>query len=198
MNRGRKPLGDRAMSVAEQRARLREAHPTGAPRVRYRRRAADRRSRPQRWRDAMAELVELQGEYRDWLDTLPPSLESSATAEALRAICDLDLSELESVEPPRGFGATDPGACVDWGSRSAQAGHDPRHRSLRWSRRMASRFRLTTRPRRVVLGTILISLGMLLWVIAVTLPLTAPFGSLGVVFGGALVVGGIILISAFI
>jgi len=51
----------------------------------------------------VAELVELQGEYRDWLDTLPPSLENSATAEALRAICDLDLSELESVEPPRGF-----------------------------------------------------------------------------------------------
>jgi hypothetical protein len=145
----------------------------------------------------MAELVELQGDYRDWLDTLPPSLESSATAEALRAICDLDLSELESVEPPRGFGATDPGACADWGSRSAQAGHDPRHRSLRWSRRMASRFRLTARPRRV-LGTILISLGVLLGVIAVTLPLTAPFASLGVVFGGVLVVGGIILISAFI
>jgi N-terminal domain of anti-restriction factor ArdC len=75
----------------------------GAPRVRYRR-PADRRSRPQRWREAVAELVELQGEYRDWLDTLPPSLESSAIAEALRAICDLDLSELESVEPPRGFG----------------------------------------------------------------------------------------------
>jgi hypothetical protein len=48
--------------------------------------------------------VALQGEYRDWLDTLPPSLESGATAEALRAICDLDLSELESMEPPRGFG----------------------------------------------------------------------------------------------
>jgi hypothetical protein len=47
---------------------------------------------------------ELQAEYRDWLDTLPPSLEGSATAEALRAICDLDLSELESVELPRGFG----------------------------------------------------------------------------------------------
>jgi hypothetical protein len=25
-------------------------------------------------------------------------------AEALRAICDLDLSELESIVPPRGFG----------------------------------------------------------------------------------------------
>ena len=50
------------------------------------------------------ELVTLQAEYRDWLDTLPPSLENSATAEALRSICDLDLSGLESAEPPRGFG----------------------------------------------------------------------------------------------
>ena len=39
---------------------------------------------------------------RAWLDTLPPSLENSATAEALRSICDLDLSDLESVEPRRG------------------------------------------------------------------------------------------------
>ena len=28
----------------------------------------------------------------------------SATAEALRAICDLDLSELQAIVPPRGFG----------------------------------------------------------------------------------------------
>ena len=76
---------------------------TEPPKVRYRR-PGDRRSRPQRWRDAVAELVTLQGEYRDWLDTLPPSLENSATAEALRSSCDLDLSDLESVKPPRGLG----------------------------------------------------------------------------------------------
>ena len=28
----------------------------------------------------------------------------SATAEALQAICDLDLTELEAIVPPRGFG----------------------------------------------------------------------------------------------
>jgi hypothetical protein len=28
----------------------------------------------------------------------------SATAEALRAICEIDLTELNSVDPPRGFG----------------------------------------------------------------------------------------------
>jgi len=103
MSRGPKPLGDRAMTAAERQARFRQAHADGSAKIRYRR-PGDRRSRPQRWRDAVAELVTLQAEYRDWLDTLPPSLENSATAEALRSICDLDLSGLESAEPPRGFG----------------------------------------------------------------------------------------------
>jgi hypothetical protein len=31
-------------------------------------------------------------------------MEDSATAEALRAICDLDLSDLQSIVLPRGFG----------------------------------------------------------------------------------------------
>jgi len=48
--------------------------------------------------------VELQDEYRAWRDSLPDNLAESAAAGALRAVCDLDLSELESVEPPRGFG----------------------------------------------------------------------------------------------
>ena len=100
---GRKPLGDRPMTLAERQARFRAAHADGTPKVRYRR-PGDRRSRPQRWRDAVAVLVELQDEYRTWRDSLPDNLAESATAEALRAVCDLDLSELESVDPPRGFG----------------------------------------------------------------------------------------------
>jgi hypothetical protein len=43
------------------------------------------------------ELMTIQGVYRKWVGTLPPSLEASATVEALRAICELDLSKLESV-----------------------------------------------------------------------------------------------------
>ena len=101
--RGPKPIGEAAMTPAERQARYRAAHAEGAPVVRYRK-PADRRSRPQQWRDAVAELVRLQGEYQDWLDTLPESLADSATAEALRAICELDLAELESIEPPKGFG----------------------------------------------------------------------------------------------
>jgi len=33
-----------------------------------------------------------------------PSLADSATADAPCVICDLNLSELQGIEPPRGFG----------------------------------------------------------------------------------------------
>jgi hypothetical protein len=49
-------------------------------------------------------LLRLQEEYRDWLDNLPPNLESSALADKLQTIVDLDLDELQAVELPRGYG----------------------------------------------------------------------------------------------
>src|ERR1700739_2745531 len=98
-----KPLGNKAMTAAERQARFRTVYADGPPRIRYRT-PIDRRSRAQRWQDAVADLVALQDDYRTWLNALPQNLEASATAEALRAICDLDLSDIESVEPPRGFG----------------------------------------------------------------------------------------------
>lgn len=52
----------------------------GTPAVRYRK-PGDRRSRPER-----------------------ENLQGSATAEALQAVCELDLSNLQEVAPPRGFG----------------------------------------------------------------------------------------------
>jgi hypothetical protein len=91
------------MTNAERQARFREMHAGGNPKVRFRR-PADRRSRPQRWKDAVAELVTLQEEYAQWLDTIPEQLRESPTADALRAIADFDLSELETLEPPKGFG----------------------------------------------------------------------------------------------
>jgi hypothetical protein len=103
MKPGPKPLLGTAMSHAERQARYRANHAESAPKLRYRR-PADRRSRPQRWRDAVAELLEMQGDYQTWLDALPENLVDSTTADALRMICDLDLSELASVAPPRGFG----------------------------------------------------------------------------------------------
>jgi hypothetical protein len=63
---------------------------------------------------------------------------------------------------------------------------------MRSRRLAAARLRKTARPRRA-LGTILVLLGMLLWVIA-ALSLIPFMPFLGVISGGALVVGGVILI----
>jgi hypothetical protein len=103
MPRGRRPAGEHALSDAERQARYRARRQAeqASPLIRYRR-PADRRARPQRWRDAVAELLALQAEYTAWHDALPESLRDSA--EALQAIVDLDLDVLADIEPPRGFG----------------------------------------------------------------------------------------------
>ncbi len=46
----------------------------------------------------------MQALYADWLETLPTNLQDSALANALQAICDHDLAELQAIDPPRGFG----------------------------------------------------------------------------------------------
>ena len=90
---------------AERQRRYRARQKAGLPatRVVYRSRP-DRRSRAQRWRGAAGELVELQAEYQAWLDGLPDNLVDSPTGWRLAEICDLDLEEIEQVEPPQGFG----------------------------------------------------------------------------------------------
>ena len=105
MPRGRQPEGDHALSDAERQARYRARRQAEQTPSRVRnRRPADRRARPQRWHDAVAELLALQAEYAAWCDALPNSLRDSATAEALQAILELDLDVLAGIEPPRGFG----------------------------------------------------------------------------------------------
>jgi len=99
----RPSISDTPMTGAERQARYRAAHVDGAPVVRVRR-PADRRSRIQRWNDTIAALVDIQAEYARWLDALPDNQQDSAMAEALQAIVELDLSELQTIEPPRGFG----------------------------------------------------------------------------------------------
>jgi hypothetical protein len=98
-----KAIGERAMTDAERQARYRAARASGAPVIRTRR-PAGHRSRPRRWDDAVTELTKLQAEYDAWLQNLPVNLQDTATAEALRAISELDLSELQAIVPPRGFG----------------------------------------------------------------------------------------------
>lgn len=99
----RPSLGETPMTGAERQARYRAAHAAGQPVIRVRR-PADRRSRIQRWNDTVSALVDLQAEYAAWLEALPENQQDSAMAETLRAIAELDLLDLQAIEPPRGFG----------------------------------------------------------------------------------------------
>ena len=99
----RKPIGETAMTDAERQARYRAARAAGTPIIRIRR-PADHRGRAKRWISHVAGLVEAQIEYAAWLDGLPENLRDSALAEALQAICDLDLTELQTIDPPSRFG----------------------------------------------------------------------------------------------
>ena len=95
-------LGARPMTPAERQARhrVRQRCDNGAPPVPVRRPMP----RPRRWAAAVTTLVELQDQYRDWLDNLPASLESSRLSEKLQAIVERDLEEWQAVDPPRGYG----------------------------------------------------------------------------------------------
>ena len=109
MPRGCKPTGEQALSNAERQARHRarlvtQSTTTPAATIVQTRKPADRRSRPQRWRDAVNELLALQAGYADWLTAIPDGLRESRMAEALAAIVDLDLTALTECEPPRGYG----------------------------------------------------------------------------------------------
>jgi hypothetical protein len=46
----------------------------------------------------------LQAQYALWLQAIPSNLQDSPTVDALQTICDLDIAELQAIEPPRGFG----------------------------------------------------------------------------------------------
>ncbi len=92
-----------ALTAAEKQRRYRERQKDSVPVVHYRR-PADRRSRPQRWRDAVATLIELQEEYAAWHDRLPESLHDTALGEKLEAITGIDLTEIDDIEPPLGYG----------------------------------------------------------------------------------------------
>ncbi len=99
-NMPRRRLGAVPMTPAERQARhrarlRREDHPPPARR---------RPPRPKRWAAAVAALIDLQNEYRAWLDNLPVSLEGSRLAEQLHTVAELDLEELQAIELPRGYG----------------------------------------------------------------------------------------------
>lgn len=84
---------------ARRRARLRQNPQSRTPTT-----PARPHPRRQRWASAVATLVGLQDEYRAWLDSLPENLGTSRLAEKLEAITELDLEELQDIDPPRGYG----------------------------------------------------------------------------------------------
>ena len=96
-------IGGRAMTQAERqarrRARLRRDN-CALPAPPARRTPP----RPQRWAAAVAALIDLQDQYRAWLDNLPASLDGSRLADKLQAIAELDLEELQAIDIPRGYG----------------------------------------------------------------------------------------------
>ena len=98
----RKSIGERAMTDAERQARYRAARAAGKPAVRMRR-ALDHRGRARRWA-TLSRADHVEGSVCRLAGSLPDNLQDSATAEALQAICDLDLTELQAIVPPRGFG----------------------------------------------------------------------------------------------
>ena len=102
--RGRKPQGERALTGAERQARYRQRQADSHTAAARPPRPTCHASRPQQWHAAVATLLRLQAEYATWLDALPEALRNGATGEALQAVVDLDLDELASIEPPRGFG----------------------------------------------------------------------------------------------
>ncbi len=57
-----------------------------------------------RYRDSGGSAQSIRNTDAAWLEALPTSLQDTATAEALQAICDLDLADLQAIDPPRGFG----------------------------------------------------------------------------------------------
>ena len=105
MPRGRQPQGEQALSNAERQARYRARHEADqpAPVVRYRR-PVDRRTRPQRWNDAVAELLVLQAEYAAWCDALPDGLRDTPPPRpARRSSNSISMTSPPSM-PPRGYG----------------------------------------------------------------------------------------------
>jgi hypothetical protein len=92
-------------SAERQRAyisRLKAAIPT-APKPR---RPIDRRTKPQRWDDAVGELLSLLDDYQTARDNLPDSLAETAYVEKLDAILELRelVESLADADLPKGFG----------------------------------------------------------------------------------------------
>jgi hypothetical protein len=96
-----KPLTDIVPMTGESRGG--QANPMVG--VRYRR-PADRRTKPQRWTDAVETLLDVLDRYRAWRNNLPAELADSALAEQLDAVLELRerVKQLEAAVLPKDLG----------------------------------------------------------------------------------------------
>ena len=102
MLRGCKPTGEHALSNAERQARYRArqqvAPDTAVNRTRH---PTDRRSRPQRWRDAVGTLLTLQAEYAEWLTaTRQPTRSKPSSISTWRHLVTLSRRVVTGVIKP--------------------------------------------------------------------------------------------------
>jgi hypothetical protein len=83
---------------ARHRASLRQTGQASPP-------ASVRRSlpRPRRWAAAVTTLIDLQDEYRAWVDNRPTS-KARGWPKKLQAISEIDHDELQEIDPPLGYG----------------------------------------------------------------------------------------------
>ena len=94
-----------ALTNADRQRAYRERKAAGAAPVRYKK-PRDRRSKPQRWAAAVAELRMLIEHYQEWRESLPENLQEGTLAEKLDAVIELEgtIDDLEAAELPLGFG----------------------------------------------------------------------------------------------
>jgi hypothetical protein len=94
------------MSSAERQRAYISRLKAGRPMAPKRRKPIDRRSKPQRWDDAVGELLSLLDDYQAARDNLPDSLAETAYVEKLDAVLELrELVEtLADADLPKGFG----------------------------------------------------------------------------------------------
>ena len=94
------------MSSAERQRAYIQRLKAGIPTAPKPRRPIDRRTKPQRWDDAVAELLRLLDDYQTARDNTPDSLAESVYVEKLDAILELrELVEmLADADLPKGFG----------------------------------------------------------------------------------------------
>jgi len=95
-----------AMTNAERQKKFMERLKAGIPPAKRARKPQDRRSRPKRWKDAVADLRACLDEWQEARDAVPEGQEDGAYALKLDAMLELEelIEQLDAADPPLGFG----------------------------------------------------------------------------------------------